>query len=39
MNCNNEYLGKYISLIHRQANVFLLKNLVNFDLEVDNICF
>ncbi|WP_195986414.1 MarR family winged helix-turn-helix transcriptional regulator [Clostridium sp. D53t1_180928_C8] len=25
MNCNNEYFGRYISLIHRQANVFFSK--------------
>ena len=38
MNPNNEYLGKYISLIYRQANAFFTKNLVNLDLVVDNIC-
>ena len=30
MNCNNEYLGKYISLIHRQANVFFTKEFSKF---------
>ena len=30
MSCNNEYLGKYISLIHRQANVFFTKEFSKF---------
>ena len=30
MNSNNEYLGKYISLIHRQANVFFTKEFSKF---------
>ena len=30
MSCNTEYLGKYISLIHRQANVFFTKEFSKF---------
>lgn len=30
MISNNEYLGKYISLIHRQANVFFTKEFSKF---------
>ncbi|WP_294388805.1 MarR family winged helix-turn-helix transcriptional regulator [uncultured Clostridium sp.] len=30
MNSNNEYLGKYISLIHRQANAFFTKEFSKF---------
>ena len=30
MNNSNEYLGKYISLIHRQANVFFTKEFNKF---------
>ena len=30
MRSNNEYLGKYISLIHRQANVFFTKEFSKF---------
>lgn len=30
MSCNNEYLGKYISLIHRQANAFFTKEFSKF---------
>ena len=30
MSCNNEYLGKCISLIHRQANVFFTKEFSKF---------
>lgn len=32
MNCNNEYLGKYISLIYRQANVFFSKEFSKFEI-------
>ena len=30
MNSNNEYLGNYISLIHRQANAFFTKEFSKF---------
>lgn len=30
MSCNNEYLGKYISIIHRQSNSFFSKEFNKF---------
>lgn len=30
MNCSNEYLGKYISLIYRQGNIFFSKEFSKF---------
>lgn len=32
MSCNNEYFGKYISLLHRQANVFFNKEFSKFEI-------
>ncbi|MDU2265951.1 MarR family winged helix-turn-helix transcriptional regulator [Clostridium celatum] len=32
MNSTNEYFGKYISLIHRQANVFFSKEFNNLEI-------
>lgn len=32
MNSTNEYFGKYISLIHRQANVFFSKEFINLEI-------
>lgn len=32
MSCNNEYIGKYISLLHRQANIFLNKEFSKFEI-------
>ena len=32
MNCNNEYLGRYISILHRQANLFFNKEFSKFNI-------
>lgn len=32
MNCNNERFGRYISILHRQANVFFTKEFSKFEI-------